>query len=166
MVRADPPRIVELASLAKSSDWLVAMRALDLLEKLARERVEWVEPHKGIFVGPLAEHESWEIHLQIVRALPLFDWTARERRRALSILRRDAEHPQAFVRAWAVDSFAAFAARDPRLLPELGRLLDELAGSGKRSLEARARAIRASLARAKPAAPRRPRSAAVAKRRC
>ena len=58
MVRADPPRVVELASLAESSDWLVAMRALDLLEKLARERVEWVEPHKGIFVGPLAEHES------------------------------------------------------------------------------------------------------------
>lgn len=164
IVRSEPSRVGELVELAAGADWLVTMRAVDLLEKLARERVEWVAPYKGLFVGPLADHESWEIRLQVVRALPLFEWTPRERRRALAILRRDAEHPQAFVRAWSADSFASLAAQDPRLLPEATRMLEELERSGKKSLAARARSIRERLARAKTAAPRRGRAAAIAKK--
>jgi hypothetical protein len=49
------------------------------------------------------------VQLQIVRALPLFEWTAAERRRVLRILRRNLQHRQLFVRAWALDALASFA---------------------------------------------------------
>jgi hypothetical protein len=70
-VRADPSRVSELAALAQDADWLVSMRAVDLLEKLAHENPDWIEPHKRLFLGALADSEQWEIRLQIVRALPL-----------------------------------------------------------------------------------------------
>ena len=59
----------------------MSQRALDLLEKLAHEHADWIEPYKTIFIGPLAKSDKWEIRLQIVRALPLFQWTPAQARR-------------------------------------------------------------------------------------
>jgi hypothetical protein len=146
LVRKSPSRVSELAALATDPDWLVSMRAMDLLEKLAHEHPEWVQPHKRLFIGPLAESPSWEIRLQIVRALPLLKWTPRERARAIRILRREITHPQLFVRAWALDSLATFA-RDERALARfVDRRLDELERANSKALQARARSIRASTA--------------------
>src|SRR5215470_6734062 len=73
MVEQDPSLISELVALTRDGDWLVAQRALDLLEKLAHDHHDWVAPHKRVFLGPLARSDKWEVRLQIVRALPLFD---------------------------------------------------------------------------------------------
>jgi hypothetical protein len=121
LILAHPERISALASLARNEDWLVSMRAMDLLEKLAHEHPEWVQPHKRLFIGPLADSEQWEIRLQVVRALPLLSWTARERKRVIEILGRDIEHPQRFVRAWALGSLATFATNDDDLMPVVSR---------------------------------------------
>jgi hypothetical protein len=121
------------------------MRAMDLLEKLAHEHAEWVQPHKRLFIGPLADSEQWEIRLQVVRALPLLSWTARERKRVIEILNRDIEHPQRFVRAWALDSLATLATNDDDLLPIVHRALGEFERSASKALVTRARQIRKRL---------------------
>jgi hypothetical protein len=137
---------VELAALAKDEDVLVSQRALDLLEKLAHERPDWVEPHKRLFIGPLADSDRWEVRLQIVRALPLFTWTASERRRVVAILKRDVAHSQKFLKAWALDSLAALAQAHPRLRPMVFRLVKAFERSGSPALAARARRVRARFA--------------------
>jgi HEAT repeat protein len=141
IVRANPDIVAQLAKLAADEDWLVSMRAMDLLEKLAQEHPEWIEPHKHLFIGPLADSEQWEIRLQVVRALPLLSWSPAETKRVLEILLRDAEHPQKFVRAWAADSLASFAEKDSTLLPPLNRCLKKLERSGSKALMSRARQI-------------------------
>lgn len=145
-VRANPGLVAELARLTGDADWLVAMRAVDLLEKLAHEHPDRVEPHKRLFIGPLADSDKWEIRLQVVRALPLFRWAGAELRRAEEIVRRDAAHPQTFVRAWAADSLARFAGDNPALLPELERCLAQFDASGSKALATRAREIRKRMA--------------------
>jgi hypothetical protein len=135
----------ELVALTRDDDWLVVMRAVDLLEKLAHEHADWVEPYKRVFIGDLADSDKWEIHLQIVRALPLFIWTVSERRRAIDILLRDVEHPRAFVKAWALDSLATFAEKDRSLMPAVRRWLQRFERYGSRSLATRARHIRERL---------------------
>jgi hypothetical protein len=145
MVRADPARVAELAALTGDGDWLVSLRALDLLEKLAHEHPDWVAGHKGLFIGPLAESDAWEVHLQIVRALPLFEWTAAERPRVLEILRANLDHRQLFVRAWALDGLASLAAGDSSLQPLVRRYLRSFETSGRPALATRARLIRRRL---------------------
>jgi hypothetical protein len=145
LVRATPARVAELASLAENRDWLVSMRAIDLLEKIAHEHPDWVQPHKKLFIGRLADSDKWEIQLQIVRSLPLLGWTARERRRVIQILRRNVEHPQKFVRAWALDSLATLAERDPGLVPVVKRGLEDFERSGSKALQTRAKHIRERL---------------------
>jgi HEAT repeat protein len=145
LVGAKPARVAELASLTTDDDWLVSMRALDLLEKIAHEQADLVKPYKQAFLGPLADSDKWEIRLQIVRALPLLPWTRDERTRAVEILRRNVEYPQTFVRAWALDSLATFAVDDPRLMRVVKKLLGDFERSGSKALQARARNIRARL---------------------
>jgi hypothetical protein len=146
VVERAPDRITELAELTADRDWLVSLRALDLLEKLAHDRPDWVQPHKRLFIGPLADSDKWEIRLQIVRALPLLRWTSRERKRVVQILRRDLEHPQKFVRAWSLDSLATLAEEDPSLADIVQRSLVEFDRSPSKALQARARRIRTRFA--------------------
>ena len=141
-----PARVKELAGLTEDEDWLVAQRALDLLEKLAHEHPDWIEPHKKVFIGPLAGSDKWEIRLQIVRALPLFRWTAAESKRIEAILLENVAFPQTFVRAWALDSLATLAERRKRLMPVVLQHLEAFAQSSSKALQARARAIRERLA--------------------
>lgn len=148
LIERDPSRIAELAALTEDPDPVVAMRASDLLEKLAAAHPAWVQPHRKRLIGPIADSDRWEIRLQIVRALPLLRWTDRERVRVLAILRRDAAHPRLFVRAWAVDSLAAFSVTSPddaALAREVRAHLADFERSGSAALVARARAIRKRL---------------------
>ena len=142
----DTPGLVDdLVALTGDDDWLVSMRALDLVEKLAHTHREWIEPHKRLFIGPLADSDKWEIRLQVVRALPLFAWTASERRRVVAILTRDVDFPQTFVKAWALDSLATFSDADPRLRAVVRRQLQRFERSGSKALAARARRIAARI---------------------
>jgi hypothetical protein len=144
-VRGDAKAIAEVARAAEQGPWLVSLRALDLLEKLAQEDAAAVAVHRSLFLGPLAEAEQWEVRLQIVRAIPLFSWTPREARRAIAILRANLDEPQLFVQAWAHDGLARMAERDARLIPEIETRLASLDASEKPAVRARARHIRARL---------------------
>jgi hypothetical protein len=119
---------------------------LDILEKLAHDHPGWIEPHKAIFIGPLADSAQWEIRLQIVRALPLFRWSAARRRRAEAILLENVAFPQTFVRAWALDGLATFAESNAALRPVVARQLTKFERSESKALRARARQIRARMA--------------------
>ena len=145
IVRENVSRIGELAVLTEDSDWLVVMRAIDLLEKLAHENAVWIEPYKHVFIGPLADSDKWEIRLQIVRALPLFTWKPKERSRVIDILVRDVSYPQTFVKAWALDSLATMLESSPVLQPLVLQHLQKFEQSGSKALSARARHIRERL---------------------
>ena len=134
-----------MAALVEDHDWLVSLRALDLLEKLSHDHADWIAPHRCVFIGPVADSREWERQLQIVRALPFFAWTDTERPRVVRILTRNLDHARLFVRAWALDSLASFAQADAALMPQVHRHLARFARSGRPSLVARARAIRRRL---------------------
>jgi len=145
LVEKSPERVEELAALTDDQDWLVSQRALDLLEKIAHDHVDWIEPHKRIFLGPAAGSDKWEIRLQIVRALPLFNWAAKDLVRVKAILLENVVYPQTFVKAWALDSLATFALKDAHLMPIVQRHLELFDSSDSKALQARARKIRERL---------------------
>jgi hypothetical protein len=146
-IERNPALVTDVAALTDDPDWLVTQRALDLMEKLARDHPTWITPHKTIFIGPLADSDKWEIRLQIVRALPLFRWTPAQARRVEEILIANVSYPQTFVRAWALDGLARLAERTPTLRPVLRRHLRKFEASSSKALKARARHIRARLAK-------------------
>ena len=149
-IEAEPGLVDSVALLTTDDDPLVVQRAIDLLEKLAHDHNDWVAPHQQVFIGPLAEHEMWEVRLQIVRALPLFKWTPTQMKRVEAILLDNVKYPQTFVRAWALDSLALISATRPALRPRVKRYLTEFERSQSKALQARARNIRARETRKTP----------------
>ena len=147
LIEDNPSLVIELAALTADEDWLVTQRALDLLEKLAREHPEWIAPHKEVFIGPLAASDKWEIRLQIVRALPLFHWSPAQADRVEKILLENVAFPQTFVRAWALDSLATLAEQKKTLIPIVRKYLRDFEQSPSKALHARAKHIRARLSR-------------------
>ena len=145
LVETNPSLVSELAALTADDDWLVTQRALDLLEKLAHEHPDWIEPYKRVFIGPLAASDKWEIRLQIVRALPLFRWSPTQARRAEAILLDNVTFPQTFVRAWALDGLAIFAERRRTLMPIVRKQLRAFERSPSKALQARAKQVRLRL---------------------
>jgi hypothetical protein len=145
LIDENPALVRHLAMLTEDADWLVVQRALDLMEKLAHEHPEWIEPYKTTFIGPLAASDKWEIRLQVVRALPLFTWSAAQRKRVERILVDNVSFPQTFVRAWALDSLATCAHQNAKLAPLVERHLLEFERSESKALQARARKIRERL---------------------
>jgi hypothetical protein len=145
LMENDASLVTVLVALTTDADWLVAQRALDLLEKLAHDHVDWIAPHKKIFIGPLAASDKWEIRLQIVRALPLFRWGPAQERRVEQVLLESVEFPQTFVRAWALDGLATLAERRAGLQPVVTRHLRDFERSPSKALQARAKHIRARL---------------------
>jgi hypothetical protein len=145
MVECDPSLVGDLVALTSEANWLVAQRALDLLEKLAHDHPEWISPVKRVFLGPLADSDKWEIRLQVVRALPLFRWTPGQSRRVEQILVDNVSFPQTFVKAWALDGLSRLADRRPRLRPLVERHLRAFERGSSKALQARARQIRARL---------------------
>ena len=150
LIEDDSSRVKELVALTSDENWLVAQRALDLLEKLAHAHPEWIERYKTVFIGPLAGSDKWEIRLQIVRALPLFRWTPSQSKRVEAILLENVAFPQTFVRAWSLDSLATLSEGRPRLAPAVERHLRAFERSTSKALQARARNIRSRLHRAAP----------------
>ena len=145
MVERERSRVKDLVALTDDVDQLVAQRALDLLEKLAHDRTEWVTPYKRVFLGPLAESDRWEIRLQIVRALPLFNWSRRQLQRVEQILLENVRSRQIFVRAWALDGLSRLLDRRPSLRNVVIRHLRAFDRSASKALRARARHVRARL---------------------
>ena len=143
LVEHDPSLVGDLAALTADEDWLVAERALDLLEKLAHDHPDWIAPHKKVFIGPLADSDKWEIRLQIVRAVPLFRWSPAQARRVEQILLENVRFPQIFVRAWALDGLATLSERRVRLRPIVQQQLRAFEQSQSKALQARAKQIRA-----------------------
>ncbi len=142
MLRVHPERVAGVAALAEDSDWLVSLRALDVLENLVHEHADWVDPYRHLFIGPLADSETWEVRLQVVRALPYLHWTRQERSGFSPSCAGTSRIPGAFVAAWALDGLARFALDDARLLSEVRRYLSVFEGSGRTALAVRARHIR------------------------
>jgi HEAT repeat protein len=149
LLRADRARVAELVKLVADPDWLVVMRATDLLEKLAHEHPSWVQRYRRLFIGPLTDHDSWEIRLQIARALPLLRWTPDERLKVLTILHQYVNDPKIFVRAWSLDGLARFCESDPSLRLLVRRLLRTFKQSNSPALRSRAINIEARLRRVK-----------------
>ena len=86
----------------KGADWMVCMRALDLLEKRAHEHAEWVARHRDVFLGV----NKWEVASADRSGAPALRLEA-SGARARGEYPRSRSRPSAEVRApWALDSLA------------------------------------------------------------
>ena len=139
-------RTEEVVSAVLDEDELVRMRAADGLEKVCRERSEWLVPYVDRLLTGVAAVEQDSVRWHVAQILGEVQLSQEQRRDAIGLLERFADEERAgFVVAHALTSLAALAADDPglrrRLLARLRRLTDD----DRRSVATRARKLLAAL---------------------
>lgn len=135
---ANPDLIDEVIEAVDYPHLLVEMRALDILEKVARKDKSLLNEKKSVFLKDYSKAELWETRLQVVRALGLFEW-GRDLQKVVNLVRKYLQDENKLVYSWASDTFALLSLQDERLKEEaVERTLKNL-GDERKSVAARAR---------------------------
>lgn len=143
---ADRDLLDPLFEAVLDEDELVRMRAADGLEKVCRERPEWLAPYVDRLLGEVAAVEQDSVRWHVAQMLGEVELSAAQRTRAIRLLERFSDEERAgFVVGHALTSLAALAADDPSLRRRLIPRLRRLAGDERRSVATRARKLLAAL---------------------
>jgi hypothetical protein len=137
-------------SRSSKANAVLLMRASDALEKISRQRPEWLAPHKLDFLGLAGGTDQIEVRWHMAQILPRLPLTPRERTVALDILFDYLKDRSSIVKTHAMQGLADFAARDPKLKSKILPLLEELTQIGTAAMRARGRKLLAHLNRPAP----------------
>lgn len=145
-VLADHALLDPLFDSLLDEDELVRMRAADGLEKVCRERPEWLVPYVDRLLTQVAAVEQDSVRWHVAQILGEVHLSEEQRADAIGLLERFADEERAgFVVAHALTGLAALAADDPALRPRLLARLRRLTDDDRRSVATRARKLLAGL---------------------
>jgi hypothetical protein len=133
-----------------AADAILLMRASDAIEKISRQRPEWLAPHKLDFLGLAGGTDQIEVRWHMAQILPRLPLTPRERVVAIDILFDYLKDRSSIVKTHAMQGLADFAAHDPKLKSKILPLLEELTEIGTAAMRARGRKLLAHLNRPAP----------------
>jgi len=148
LVLGDPARLDALFASMGSADPVVRMRVGDALEKVCRERPEWLVPRVERVLGELAAVDQPSVQWHVAQILDHVRGAVGPdpARRATDVLRRNLEHSTDWiVLNVTMDVLAGWAREDPALAAWLRPRLERLTGDPRRSVARRAAARLAEL---------------------
>ncbi|MFZ1489953.1 MAG: hypothetical protein WAS51_08420 [Ilumatobacteraceae bacterium] len=140
LVHAHPDRLDELIScVLGNDDEIVTMRAADALEKVCRSDPALVQPHVPTLLGGMATIDQPSVQWHVAQMLGQVRLTARQRARAVRILRANLDHSADWiVLNCSLDTLATLARHDATLVETLLAYLRRYQHSSYKSLSSRA----------------------------
>ncbi len=147
-VLAQPELISVLFEGIESADPVLRMRCADAVEKVTRQRPEWLAPYKKTLVQTLAKIEQQEVRWHVAPMLARLPLSETEVLLVIDILLGYTNAPSRIVKTMAMQALADIALRHPRYLPGVEQHIEELVVIGTPAMQARGRKLLAKLARA------------------
>jgi len=148
LVRAKPALAAELLDLLNHANPAVRMRAADALEKASSGNEALLAPHKALLLELAETTAQKELRWHLAQLLPRLELNGEEVLDAAELMQRwYARDASRIVRTFALQGLADLAARDGQLIGAGRELADHAAASGVPALVARARKVKAALAR-------------------
>ena len=141
-VIADPALIDGLFEGLFHEDARVRARAADALEKISIKQPQWLKKYRVRLLRDVTLIDQKEVRWHLAQILGRLQLTARQRERAVKILRRYlTDSDSQIVRVSALQALADLAKHDQTLQPCVSVLLQQSLKSGSPSLQARARKL-------------------------
>lgn len=140
-VQADPDRAEELWDAVWFADPLVAMRAVDALEKASATHPEVLRGHESEILEDLPGSELPEVRWHVGLLVPRLPLTARQMPLAAQVLERLLTDPSRIVSVNALDGIVHLADRHPELAEAADAAMTRASRSPYASVRARARRL-------------------------
>jgi HEAT repeat protein len=144
VVLGRPGYLPELAAGLWHPEPLVRMRAGDALEKVSRQRPEWLRPIGQDLLDLAATTDEQELQWHLAQLLPRVGLSVRQRQALVPVLRRYLQVPSAIVRVSALQALVELMGTDSKLRPFVRRQLRRALTEGTAAERARARKLLAA----------------------
>jgi hypothetical protein len=125
-------------------DAIIAMRAADAVEKITRDRPDYLRRFQKELLGLAEETSQPELRWHLAAMLPRLKLNFRERRRAVTILNKYQADTSSIVKTFALQALFDFSLEDSELRPAVEELLSKALRSGSPAMQARARKLLAN----------------------
>lgn len=124
---------------------VVRLRAADAVEKITRQRPEYLRRHKRRLIVQLARTNQPGVRWHIAQMLPRLNLTRKDLPRVLDILQAYLNDPSRIVATSAMQALADLTKRFPHLLPSVLPELRVRTAVGTAAMKARGRKLLAEL---------------------
>jgi hypothetical protein len=124
-----------------SDDPIVRMRAADVVEKVAAQRPELLQPFKKKLLAVAGSTDQQEVRWHAALMIPRLELTSKERAVAVDILFDYLRDRSSIVKTWAMQGLSDLAGKDSSLRARILPLVEELTEIGTPAMRARGRKI-------------------------
>ncbi len=134
----------------ESADPLLRMRCADAIEKITRNRPEWLFPYKRKLLQELSKIEQQEVRWHVAPLLARLPLAREEECSVLNILLGYTNDRSGIVKTMAMQALADMAHRNPRLLPDVKARIEALVAIGAPAMKARGKKLLGRLEKESP----------------
>ncbi len=125
----------------RSEDPLLRARGADVLERVTRERPEWLAPYKDFLIQEAVTATQWQVRRHLAQMLPRLPLKSPEVRRVADLMIDYTNDRSGIVKTLAMHALFDLAQLDPRLRSEVLMNLRELMVIGTPAMKARGRKL-------------------------
>ena len=142
----EPELFAEVFEGMLCDDDVVRMRAADVVEKVTAERPEYLDPFKSRLINEVANIDQQEVRWHVAQMLPRVKLSKKQRDKAVEILLNYIETDKSkIVKTFSIQALADFAEQDPKLRPQVVKLIMRLMKTGSPALISRGQKLLNSL---------------------
>jgi len=124
-----------------SHDPRIRMRAADAVEKVSKQRPEYLQPLKGKLINHASKIEQQEVRWHVAQMLSYLRLEAAETEAVVRVLLGYLKDKSKIVQTFSMQTLADIAERDQRYRPRVISVLKDLTGSGSAAVKARGRTL-------------------------
>lgn len=124
-----------------SHDPRIRMRAADAIEKVSRQRPEYLQPFKEKLINYVSKIEQQEVRWHVAQMFSYLRLEASETEAVVGILLEHLKDKSKIVQTFSMQTLADIAERDQRYRPRVISVLNDLTESGSAAVKARGRTL-------------------------
>ena len=140
-VLADPALFGALFDGMLHTDPLVRMRAADAVEKITRQRPEYLEPCKTRLIEEMAAVDQQEVRWHVAQIFSRLELAPAERAAVFNILLSYLQDGSKIVQTFTMQALADLAEQDPSYRPQVIAILEEQTAAGSPAMRSRGRKL-------------------------
>jgi hypothetical protein len=125
-----------------NEDPIIRMRSADVLEKVSRERPEYLQPYKSRLIGEISKIEQQEVRWHTAQMFSYLDLNQAERDKVIEILFAYIETDKSrIVKVSSMQTLADLAEKNETIKPEILEKLKEITDRGSPAMVSRGRRL-------------------------
>ena len=134
-----PANVAQLIACWTDADPVVQMRAVNVTEKLSRQRIALFEPFKPLFIDLLDSATEKQIRWNLASIVPRLRLSRSEAHHVAEMLMKYLNDSSSIVKTLAIQGLWDLTRIDPGLRPEVLEILRMALATGTKAMQARSR---------------------------